>query len=79
VYLGDGAALSFLQNIQQLIVEQSEPTSPATEISYQLTEEIPVAHGDIPDPRSLGTLEELMALVDVYFTSVRHSPALYPC
>lgn len=77
VYLGDGAALSFLQNIQQLIVEQSEPTSPATDITYQLTEDGPIVQEDALDPRSLGTHQELKALADVYLTSVRHSPSLF--
>ncbi|KAL3456972.1 fungal-specific transcription factor domain-containing protein [Aspergillus heterothallicus] len=65
VYLGDCSALSFLQNIQELI--EREAQSPSNSIQTQEFEELPPD----PDERSLsytGNVQDLSELIKTFFT-----------
>ncbi|KAL2855813.1 fungal-specific transcription factor domain-containing protein [Aspergillus pseudodeflectus] len=65
VYLGDCSALSFLQNIQELIERAAQPSN--TAIHTREFEELPPD----PDDRSLsstGSIEDLTDLIKTFFT-----------
>lgn len=82
VYLGNCATLYFLQNIQQLIADQSSDvfSSLNSDVSnLSLMEELPPFERHDMEPLLLSDMGDIKDLVDAYFTSVsRSSPGVTP-
>jgi hypothetical protein len=76
VYLGDCSALSFLQNIQELIEREAQPSN--TPIHSREFEELPPD----PDERSLsytGNTQDLTDLINTFFIVVSTTlTSIYP-
>lgn len=71
MYYGDCAALSFLQNIQELIQGEQELADAAKELSsLSVVEEVPSTDGESVLAYSNANLGDLEALVQAFFTSV---------
>jgi hypothetical protein len=71
VYFGDCAALSFLQNIQELIQDQQELAAVTKDLSsLSVFEEVPPTDGESVLAYSNANLGDLKALVGVFFISV---------
>lgn len=71
VYLGDCAALSFLQNIQELIQGEQELTDAAKDLSsLSVLEEVESRDSESVLAYSNANLGDLEALVGAFFTSV---------
>ncbi|KAK4083836.1 transcriptional regulator family: Fungal Specific TF [Trichoderma aggressivum f. europaeum] len=70
MYYGDCAALSFLQNIQELIQGEQELADAAKELSsLSVVEEVPSTDGESVLAYSNANLGDLEALVQAFFTS----------
>ncbi|KAL6815063.1 hypothetical protein J3E69DRAFT_358908 [Trichoderma sp. SZMC 28015] len=70
MYYGDCAALSFLQNIQELIQGEQELADAAKELSsLSVVEEVPSMDGESVLAYSNANLGDLEALVQAFFTS----------
>lgn len=71
VYLGDCAALSFLQNIQELIQGEQELANAAKDLSsLSVLEEVESTDSESVLAYSNANLSDLEALVRAFFTSV---------
>lgn len=68
MYLGNCAALAFLQNIQQLIETKTGQTADVSDLS--VVEELPPVQDGGLDLYITRNKEELKRLVDVFFISV---------
>lgn len=72
VYLGDCAALSFLQNIQELIQNEQELADAAKDLSsLSVLEEAESRDNESVLAYSNANLGDLEALVEAFFTAVR--------
>lgn len=75
MYYGDCAALSFLQNIQELIQGEQELADAAKELSsLSVVEEVPSTDGESVLAYNNANLGDLEALVQAFFTSVLSPP-----
>lgn len=87
MYLGDCAALSFLQHIQELIEGEQELAAVAADVAnFPVYEEVPPPYEENILDYNTARIQELEELVDVFFASVishvlhsllRHLP--FPC
>lgn len=75
MYLGDCAALSFLQHIQELIEGEKELATVAADVAdFPVYEEMPPGRDNgLPSFYSI-QLQDIQDLIEVFFTSVRLSP-----
>lgn len=74
MYLGDCAALSFLQNIQELIEGEGELTTIAQDVGgFPVYEEVPpvVRDGNILAYNTMD-MQDIKELINVFFASVRY-------
>jgi hypothetical protein len=71
VYLGRCAALSFLQNIQELIEGETELAEVAADVGrFPVYEELPPTREENIMAYSTTNTEDIKELVDVFFASV---------